>query len=48
MVDFGKFDKMIEISGKVDKLNTCNGFSSLFKEELNSFESFYILVIEEI
>ena len=29
MVDFGKSDKMIEISGKVDKPNTYNGFPSL-------------------
>ena len=28
MVDFGKSDKMIKISGKVYKLNTYNGFSS--------------------
>ena len=28
MVDFDKTDKMIKISGKVDKLNTYNGFSS--------------------
>ena len=28
MVDFGKSDKMIKISGKVDKPNTYNGFSS--------------------
>ena len=27
MVDFGKSDKMIKISGKVDKLNTGNTFS---------------------
>ena len=27
MVDFGKSDKMIKISGKVDKPNTYNGFS---------------------
>ena len=27
MVDFGKSDKMIKISGKVDKWNTYNGFS---------------------
>ena len=28
MVDFGESDKLIKISGKVDKLNTYNGFSS--------------------
>ena len=27
MVDFGESDKMIKISGKVDKSNTFNGFS---------------------
>ena len=27
MVDFGESDKMIKISGKVDKLNTFNGFN---------------------
>ena len=27
MVDFGESDKMIKISGKVDKPNTYNGFS---------------------
>ena len=27
MVDFGKSDKMIKLSGKVNKLNTYNGFS---------------------
>ena len=27
MVDFGESDEMIEISGKVDKPNTYNGFS---------------------
>ena len=27
MVDFGKSDKMIKISGKLDKPNTYNGFS---------------------
>ena len=28
MIYFGKSDKMIKISGKVDKPNTYNGFSS--------------------
>ena len=28
MVDFGESDKTIKISGKVDKSNTYNGFSS--------------------
>ena len=28
MVDFGKSEKMIKISGKVDKSNTYNGFSN--------------------
>ena len=28
MVDFARSDKMIKISGKVDKPNTYNGFSS--------------------
>ena len=27
MVDFGESDKMLKISGKVEKLNTFNGFS---------------------
>ena len=27
MVDFGESDKMIKISGKVDKSNAYNGFS---------------------
>ena len=27
MVDFGESDKMIKISGKVDKSNTYNGFN---------------------
>ena len=27
MVGFGEFDKMIKISGKVDKSNTYNSFS---------------------
>ena len=27
-IDFGESDKMIKISGKVDKLNTYNRFSS--------------------
>ena len=54
MVDFGKFDKIIKISGKVDKSNSYNGFScnisSLFKEELlqtKFFNIFYILAIGE-
>ena len=29
MVDFGESDKMIKISGKVDKSNIYNGFCSL-------------------
>ena len=32
MVDFGKSDKMIKISGKLDKPNTYNVFSSIFLE----------------
>ena len=28
MVDFGEFDKMIKTSGKMDKSDTYNGFSS--------------------
>ena len=28
MVDFGNSDKMIKVSGKVDKSNTYDGFSS--------------------
>ena len=28
MVDFGQSDKMINVSGKLDKLNTYNRFSS--------------------
>ena len=28
MVNFGESDEMIKRSGKVDKSNTCNGFSS--------------------
>ena len=38
MVDFGKSDKMIKISGKVDKSNTYNGYRgnirSLLTEKL--------------
>ena len=39
MVDFGKSDKMIKISGKVDKSNTYNGFRnyiSFFIQERTS------------
>ena len=41
MVDFGKSDKMIKISGKVDKSNTTDLvviFCSLFNEELLSLK----------
>ena len=56
MVDFGKSDKIIKLSGKVDKLNTYNGFSgniSFFihgrmSSDKTFFEFFYILAIEEI
>ena len=53
MVHFGESDKMIKISGKVDKWNTYNEFGSnisFFKEELlqtNFFEFYYISAIEE-
>ena len=40
MVDFGKSDKMIKISGKVDKPNTYNGFRSNI--------SFFIQESEEV
>ena len=29
MIDFGESDKMIKISGKVDKSDTYNGFSNI-------------------
>ena len=55
MIDFGKSDKMMKISGKVDKSNAYNGFSSntsffiqslFFK--LKFLEFFNILVIGEV
>ena len=39
MIDFGKSDKMIKLSGNVDKSNPYNGFSSyilLFIQERTS------------
>ena len=45
MVDFGKSDKMIKISGKVDKSNAFNGFSGnisfFIQESLNCFSAFW-------
>ena len=46
MVDFGESDKMVKISGKVDKLNVYNGFSSnillfILKELLQTKHSFF-------
>ena len=42
IVDFGELDKMIEISGKVDKSNTYHRFSSsLVKEELLQTKKFF-------
>ena len=36
MVDFGESNEMIKISGKVDKLNTYNGFSDKISLFVNS------------
>ena len=50
MVDFGKSDKTIKISGKGDKPNTYNGVSSnnSFFIQLPFFEFFHILTTEEM
>ena len=56
MVDFGKSDKMIKLSGKVTESNTYNGFSSnisfFIQWRTSSDEqfkkNFSVLPIEEI
>ena len=56
MVDFGKSDKMIKISGKADKSNSCDGYNCDISFFINNllltgiffFAFFYILAIEEI
>ena len=40
MVDFGESDKMIRISGKVEKSNTYNGFKCPFLPHIRSQTQF--------
>ena len=42
MVDFGKSDKMINVSGKVDKSNTYNGFISDISFFDSSLKKFFL------
>ena len=50
MVDFGKDDKMIKISGKVDKLtltiDSAMIFRSLFKKELHQNENVFVFFLK--